>query len=161
VNDETPWRRAHQVESVTPGSVTGPLNVKSVRLSRGCAETGAAIRQTNTVTAQAKPKIRVLSMIGPPYLYLSMLTRASLTVEWRFVVARATRLDGAQERLTPSSVPLRGGRRVRQLHSREEVETRHCAYLLPCSRELLLVLQLRLDLDPSRFDAVLERYREP
>src|SRR5512145_1012238 len=53
---------------VTPGSATGPLNVNNVRLSRGCAETGAAIRQTNTVTAQAKPKIRVLSMIGPPYL---------------------------------------------------------------------------------------------
>src|SRR5512145_3045435 len=40
--------------SVTPGSVTGALNVKSVRLSRGCADTAAAIRQTNTVTAQAK-----------------------------------------------------------------------------------------------------------
>jgi len=54
--------------SVTPGNVTGPLNVKSVRLSRGCADTGAATRQTNTATAQAKPKTRLLSMIGPPYL---------------------------------------------------------------------------------------------
>jgi hypothetical protein len=35
-------------------------------LSAGCAETVAAVRQTNTATALAKPKI--LSMIGPPYL---------------------------------------------------------------------------------------------
>src|SRR5687767_2363379 len=54
--------------SVTPGKATGLLNVNIVRLSRGCAETGAAIRQTNTVTAQAKLTTRVLSMIGPPYL---------------------------------------------------------------------------------------------
>jgi hypothetical protein len=40
------------------------LKVKSVRLSRGCAAAGAAVRQANTATAQAKPKMRVLSMIG-------------------------------------------------------------------------------------------------
>src|SRR5687768_1057545 len=49
--------------SVIPGSVTGPLNVNIVRLSKGCADTGAAIRQTNTATPQAKLKIRVLSMM--------------------------------------------------------------------------------------------------
>src|SRR4029453_15257451 len=48
--------------SVTPGNVTGPLKVKSVRLSRGSADTGAATRQTNTATAQAKPQTRLLRL---------------------------------------------------------------------------------------------------
>ena len=69
--------------SVTPGGVTGPLKVKTVHLSRGCAETGAASRQTNTVTAQAKPKTRVPSMIGPPYLFDDARHDRASVAEWR------------------------------------------------------------------------------
>src|SRR5687768_7518521 len=61
-------KRYRPAGSVTPGNVMGPLKVKRVRLSRGCADTGAAKRQANTATAQTKPKMRVLSMIGPPCL---------------------------------------------------------------------------------------------
>ena len=54
--------------SVTPGRAIGPL--KRVRLLRGCADAVAAMRQTNTATAQAKPKTRVLSMIGSLFAML-------------------------------------------------------------------------------------------
>ena len=48
----------HSVNNLLPNTgkqqVVGPLKVKSVRLSRGCADTGAATRQTNTVTAPSQ-----------------------------------------------------------------------------------------------------------
>jgi hypothetical protein len=47
---------------VTPGSVTGPLNVKLTRLSSVCAFAGA-VASASKVTAQTKRTI-VLSMYG-------------------------------------------------------------------------------------------------
>jgi hypothetical protein len=41
-------------------------------VSRGCADAGAAERQTNTATAQAKQKTGVVSMMGLPVCAFSV-----------------------------------------------------------------------------------------